>query len=417
HRTDERRSHAGVDVPQASTAAAPAAGAAAGTVASVPAAPVASSSKAPLRGALVVGAASDSDLARRLADVVESAASVAAKPPAAPAAADLRAPVRVTIDYGDAAELADRAGRALKAVQSGQPAAWKMLRSRGVFFGRGPAPKTAFLYTGQGSQYVNMLKALCAVEPIVADTFAEADRVMTPLLGRPLTDYIFIDAQDPAAVAQLEQQLLQTEITQPAVLATDAALTRLLDAYGIGPDMVMGHSLGEYGALVAAQSLTFPAALEAVSARGREMASLSMGDNGAMAAVLAPLPEIERIVEAADGYVVIANVNSNGQAVIGGATPAVEKVVAELKAAGQTAIRLPVSHAFHTSIVAPASEPLKVVLRRLNVVPPRLPMATPPSICTVAASTSSPAPPAASSMRSRPTWPLTAAEASSTCST
>ncbi len=374
HRTDERRSYAGVDVPQASTAAAPAARAAAGTVASVPAAPVASSSKAPLRGALVVGAASDSDLARRLADVVESAASVAAKPPAAPAAADLRAPVRVAIDYGDAAELADRAGRALKAVQSGQPAAWKMLRSRGVFFGRGPAPKTAFLYTGQGSQYVNMLKALCAVEPIVADTFAEADRVMTPLLGRPLTDYIFIDAQDPAAVAQLEQQLLQTEITQPAVLATDAALTRLLDAYGIGPDMVMGHSLGEYGALVAAQSLTFPAALEAVSARGREMASLSMGDNGAMAAVLAPLPEIERIVEAADGYVVIANVNSNGQAVIGGATPAVEKVVAELKAAGQTAIRLPVSHAFHTSIVAPASEPLKVVLRRLNVAPPRLPL-------------------------------------------
>ena len=143
-----------------------------------------------------------------------------------------------------------------------------------------------------------MLKALRAVEPIVADTFAEADRIMTPLLGRPLTDYIFIDADDPAAVAQLEQQLLQTEITQPAVLATDAALTRLLDAYGIRPDMVMGHSLGEYGALVAAQSLTFPAALEAVSARGREMASLSMGDNGAMAAVLAPLPEIERIVEA-----------------------------------------------------------------------------------------------------------------------
>ena len=99
-----------------------------------------------------------------------------------------------------------------------------------------------------------MLKTLRAVEPIVADTFAEADRIMTPLLGRPLSDYIFIDADDPAAVAQLEQQLLQTEITQPAVLATDAALTRLLDAYGIRPDMVMGHSLGEYGALVAAGS-------------------------------------------------------------------------------------------------------------------------------------------------------------------
>ena len=126
------------------------AGTAAGTVAGVPAAPVASSSKAPLRGALVVGAASDSDLARRLADVVESAASVAAKPPAAPAAADLRAPVRVAIDYGDAAELADKAGRALKAVQSGQPAAWKMLRSRGVFFGRGAGPEDRIPLHGPG---------------------------------------------------------------------------------------------------------------------------------------------------------------------------------------------------------------------------------------------------------------------------
>ena len=89
---------------------------------------------------------------------------------------------------------------------------------------------------------------------------------------------------------------MQTEITQPAVLATDLALTRLLGAYGVRPDLVMGHSLGEYGALVAAGALSFAAALEAVSARGREMASLAMADNGAMAAVFGPLEEIERIV-------------------------------------------------------------------------------------------------------------------------
>ena len=84
----------------------------------------------------------------------------------------------------------------------------------------------------------------------------------------------------------------QTAITQPAVLATDTALTRLLAAYGITPDMVMGHSLGEYGALVAAGALPFADALEAVSARGREMTSLSVEDNGWMAAVFAPLPEV-----------------------------------------------------------------------------------------------------------------------------
>ena len=138
----------------------------------------------------------------------------------------------------------------------------RMLRQQGVFVGRGPAPKTAFLYTGQGSQYVNMLAELRRAEPIVADAFAEADQVMTPLLGKPLSDYIFIDGDDPAAVKALEQQLLQTEITQPAVLATDASLSRLLNAYGFQPDMVMGHSLGEYGALTAAGSLTFDAALE-----------------------------------------------------------------------------------------------------------------------------------------------------------
>src|SRR5439155_16279527 len=124
-----------------------------------------------------------------------------------------------------------------------------------------------FLYPGQGSQYVNMLKWLRDREPVVADTFAEADRTMTPLLGRPLSSFIFIDAKDEQAVARLERQLLQTEITQPAMLASDVALTRLLAGYGVRPDMVMGHSLGEYSALVAAGALDFGAALEAVSAR------------------------------------------------------------------------------------------------------------------------------------------------------
>jgi acyl transferase domain-containing protein len=185
-----------------------------------------------------------------------------------------------------------------KACRSGNPAIFKMLRQQGVFVGRGPAPKLAFLYTGQGSQYVNMLKRPGNDEPIVKATFDEADRVMTPLLGRPLTSFIYVDGSNEAAVKAANKQLMQTEITQPAVLATDLSLTRLLAAYGIKPDMVMGHSLGEYGALVAAGSLTLDSAMEAVSARGREMAKVSVEDNGAMAAVFGPLAEIERIVAA-----------------------------------------------------------------------------------------------------------------------
>ncbi len=330
--------------------------------------------KHPLRGALVVGGASEPDVAVQLERIRDQAAAGQAPPPVPPAPALATAQVRVAIDYGTPAELADKAGSAVKALTSGAPELRKMLRSRGVFIGHGPAPKTAFLYTGQGSQYVNMLRDLRDAEPIVATTFAEADEVMIPLLGKPLTSYIFVDRNDPAAVARAEEQLLQTEITQPAVLAADLALTRMLAAYGIKPDMVMGHSLGEYGALVAAGVLSFPAALEAVSARGRGMAGLSIPDTGAMAAVMAPLAEIERVVASIDGYMVVANINSTHQAVIGGATEAVERAIEAFASAGYTAARIPVSHAFHTEIVAPVSEPLRRALSGLELRPPKLPI-------------------------------------------
>ena len=330
--------------------------------------------KAPLRGAAVVGGADDAEVAARLEGLGAEASAGRVPAPAAPDPALAGAAVRVAIDYADAGDLAAKAGKAVQALRGGNPAMWKILRAQGVFVGRGAPGKVAFLYTGQGSQYVNMLRDLRQREPLVAATFDEADRVMAPLLGKPLTEYIFADNADEATAQRLEQQLMQTEITQPAVLTTDLALTRMLDAYGVRPDMVMGHSLGEYGALVAAGALSFDAALEAVSARGREMANLAVGDNGAMAAVLAPLAEIERIVAETDGYVVVANINSTGQAVIGGATDAVERAVAAFQAAGMNASRIPVSHAFHTEIVAPVSEPLRAVLRRLNVRPSSLPI-------------------------------------------
>ena len=334
----------------------------------------ASSYKAPLRGALVIGAVSEAELGERLRAVKKEAEAGRAPAPAAPPEADLRAPERLAIDYADAAELAAKAGSALKALAINQAPVWKALRAQGIYRGHGPAPKVAFLYTGQGSQYVNMLKPLRASEPIVAETFAEADRVMTPLLGKPLSSFIFIDSADDAAVAKAEDDLRQTAITQPAVLATDMALTHMLAAYGIKPDFTMGHSLGEYGALIASQAIPFEDALEAVSARGREMTRVSLGDNGRMAAVFAPLTEIQRILKTINGYVVIANINSGSQAVVGGASKAVEQAMEAFQKAGFEVAALPVSHAFHTSIVAPASEPLRRVLERLRLQSPRIPI-------------------------------------------
>jgi acyl transferase domain-containing protein/NAD(P)-dependent dehydrogenase (short-subunit alcohol dehydrogenase family)/acyl carrier protein len=329
--------------------------------------------KVPLRGALVIGADSAEAIAERLRKIIEEAKAGRAPAPTAPAEADLRAPERLAIDYAAATDLAERGTNALKALAANQPAIWKALRAQGIYRGRGVAGKVAFLYPGQGSQYVNMLKPLLS-EPIVAETFAEADRVMTPLLGKALSQFIFVDQKDEAAVAGAENDLKQTAITQPAVLATDEALTRMLAAYGIKPDFTMGHSLGEYGALVAAEGLPFADALEAVSARGREMTRFSPEDKGLMAAVFAPIHEIERILKTISGYVVIANINSSRQAVIGGASDAVRRAMESLVRAGYEVTVLPVSHAFHTSIVASASEPLRRVLQRLHVAEPHLPV-------------------------------------------
>jgi acyl transferase domain-containing protein/acyl carrier protein/NADP-dependent 3-hydroxy acid dehydrogenase YdfG len=330
--------------------------------------------KVPLRGALVIGAGSDAEVIRRLQDVMKAAAAGKAPAPEAPAESDLRLPVRLAIDYGDAAELADKCGKALKAFEENQAGRWKALRAKGIFLGHGPAPKVAFLFAGQGSQYVNMLQSLRKSEPIVAETYATADEVMLPLIGRKLSDCIFLDEADEKALAIAEQDLKQTAITQPAVLATETALLRLLGAYGITPDMAMGHSLGEYGALVASGAMPFDEALRAVSARGTEMTKCALDDNGIMAAVFGPMAEIEKILATIEGYVVIANINSSREAVIGGATEAVEKAMEAVRAAGYRAQQLQVSHAFHTKIVAPASASLAGVLGGMKLQPPSIPI-------------------------------------------
>jgi len=329
--------------------------------------------RAPLRGLLVLGAPDVTALERALRAAVDAASAGEAPTPAAPSPEALTARERIAIDFEDAADLAVKGAQALKAF--GAPAMWVPLRARGVFRGSGPPGKIAFLFTGQGSQYPNMLRTLRAREPIVRDVFDRADAVMRPLLGgRALTDVIFVDPDDEAAVAAATAELMRTEITQPAVLAVDHAIQQLLAAYGIEPDLVIGHSLGEYGALVAAGALSFEEALEAVSARGHEMAALSVADNGAMAAVGATLEEVEQVLASVDGYAVVANVNSTSQLVIGGATAPVEEAVRILTERGRTAVRIPVSHAFHTQIVAPASEPLRATLRRLHLRPARIPV-------------------------------------------
>ncbi len=342
-----------------------------------PAAPVASpvetdAAPKPYHGLLFLGAANENELINQLNAVLENARRGILPANRLPDAAQLAQPERLTIDYGDAAELLKRGEKALKALQEGG-ANWQMLTSQSVYRGNGTPGKVAFMFPGQGSQYLNMLRDLGEVEPLVAETFREADAVMTPILGKPLTGYIFVDG-DEAAQAQAEKELRNTAITQPAMLTVNVALMRVLNKFGIQPDMVIGHSLGEYAALVAAGVLTFAEALQVVSARGREMTRISLDDNGCMAAVSARLEAVQDILKTIEGYVVIANLNSPLQCVIGGSTPAVDAALQAFAAANIQATKIPVSHAFHTQIVAPASVPLRGVIDRMNVQAPCLPI-------------------------------------------
>jgi [acyl-carrier-protein] S-malonyltransferase len=209
--------------------------------------------------------------------------------------------------------------------------------------------KIAFLFPGQGSQYVGMGKSLFLAYPAASRVFEQADQA----LGFPLSRLCF---EGP------EEDLKLTENTQPALLTVSAAAVAVLREKSIEPQYVAGHSLGEYSALVAAGSLDFGDALRLVRSRGRYMQQAVPVGIGAMAALL-KLPEgklDEVLAQAAQGDVVsAANLNSPDQVVIAGHAAAVARAMEMAKAAGaKRAIQLPVSAPFHCSLMKPAQERL-----------------------------------------------------------
>jgi acyl transferase domain-containing protein/NAD(P)-dependent dehydrogenase (short-subunit alcohol dehydrogenase family) len=284
------------------------------------------------------------------------------------------APTRIAAAARDAEDRNGQLDRAIKTLEKGSNP--DMLRARAIYFEDAPVDgKITFLFTGQGSQYLNMGLDLAEAYPIVAETFAEANRVLEPSLGKPLTDFIRWDSSGDDK-AERSELLRQTEYSQPATLTLDIAIYRLLAAYGVRPDLVAGHSLGEYGAAVASGMLGFEDALNAVSARGREMAGIQLDDTGKMAGIAASMDVVGEVLAEVDGYVIAANKNCPTQTVIAGASDAVEDACERFRTRGVTVYPLPVSHAFHSSIVQPASEPLRRVLQRLGVKPPVRPITT-----------------------------------------
>ncbi len=204
--------------------------------------------------------------------------------------------------------------------------------------------------------------------PVAAETFAEADEA----LGFPISKLCF---EGP------EEQLRLTENTQPAILTVSIAVCRVLAKHGVQPAIAAGHSLGEWSAHVAAETLSFADAVRAVKARGRAMQQAVPAGQGAMAAVLQLDPALvaEACAEAAaeTGLVVAAaNLNSSGQTVISGAAAAVEKASALCKAKGaRRAVMLPVSAPFHCALMQPAQEEVARVLNGVALADPRIPVA------------------------------------------
>ncbi len=224
--------------------------------------------------------------------------------------------------------------------------------------------KTAFLFAGQGAQYLGMARDLYEQYDVVKATFEEASQV----LGYDVR--ILID--------QYEEKLNQTRYTQPAILTTSLAIYRLLAEKGIRPDIVAGLSLGEYSALVAAGALDFKTAVALVAKRGAFMEEAAPAGSGKMVAVLnADVGLIEEACQTASqlGVVSPANYNTPGQIVIGGDVVAVDKAVELLREAGvKRLIPLNVSGPFHTALLKPASEQLAQVLAETEFADFKLPL-------------------------------------------
>ncbi len=276
----------------------------------------------------------------------------------------------VACSLDDLQEKLTSAGENLK-----NPGCSQIQDPKGIYFTEKPIgrdSKIAFLFPGQGSQYPDMLYDLAILFPEVRERFELADHTLANRFPRPLSAFIFPPPRfNQEEEKTCQRELTKTNIAQPSLGAADMGIFHLLKTFGIKPNMVAGHSYGEYVALCAAGVFSEEVLYSLSEARGRFIMEMAGQDPGTMVAVDAGRQSVAECLQSA-GEVWIANLNAPKQTIISGTRPGIEEAIKRLEAKGMRTRPIPVSCAFHSPLMAPARNRLAEFLSTIEVAPPKL---------------------------------------------